>query len=182
MANTLSPSARVVINLIQDYLQSRLVYYLTNLHIKPRSIWLSRHGESEFNLEGKIGGDANLSERGERYAKLLPELVKRSGLPKDAPLTIWTSTLKRTSQTAQHLQKELGWEKLQWKALDELDSGVCDGMTVCVPDGRLSIGSVTLTLNDSIKRLLKSTPKTSKLAMMTSIITDIVVVSPTAMS
>lgn len=33
---------RVVINLIQDYLQSRLVYYLTNLHIKPRSIWLSR--------------------------------------------------------------------------------------------------------------------------------------------
>jgi len=61
---------------------------------------------------------------------MLPELVKSSGLPKDAPLTIWTSTLKRTSQTARHLQKELGWEKLQWKALDELDSGMCDGMTV----------------------------------------------------
>jgi len=61
---------------------------------------------------------------------MLPELVKRSGLPKDAPLTIWTSTLRRTSQTAQYLQNELGWEKLQWKALDELDSGVCDGMTV----------------------------------------------------
>jgi len=27
------------------------------------------------------------------------------------------------------LHEELGWEKLQWKALDELDSGVCDGMT-----------------------------------------------------
>ncbi|KAL2441401.1 Fructose-2,6-bisphosphatase [Exophiala dermatitidis] len=120
---------RVVINLIQDYLQSRLVYYLTNLHIKPRSIWLSRHGESEYNLEGKIGGDANLSERGQRYAKMLPDLVRRSGLPKDAPLTIWTSTLRRTSQTAKYLQQELGWEKLQWKALDELDSGVCDGMT-----------------------------------------------------
>jgi len=118
--------------MIQDYLQSRLVYYLTNLHIKPRSIWLSRHGESEFNLGGQIGGDANLSERGERYAKLLPELVKRSGLPKDAPLTIWTSTLKRTSQTAKYLVEELGWEKLQWKALDELDSGVCDGMTVSI--------------------------------------------------
>jgi len=125
-------SARTVINMIQDYLQSRLVYYLTNLHIKPRSIWLSRHGESEFNLGGQIGGDANLSERGERYAKLLPELVKRSGLPKDAPLTIWTSTLKRTSQTAKYLVEELGWEKLQWKALDELDSGVCDGMTVSI--------------------------------------------------
>lgn len=118
--------------MIQDYLQSRLVYYLTNLHIKPRSIWLSRHGESEFNLSGQIGGDADLSERGERYAKLLPELVKQSGLPKDAPLTIWTSTLKRTSQTAKYLVEELGWEKLQWKALDELDSGVCDAMTVSI--------------------------------------------------
>ena len=35
-------SHQVVINQIKDYLQSRLVYYLTNLHIKPRSIWLSR--------------------------------------------------------------------------------------------------------------------------------------------
>ncbi len=33
---------RVIVNQIQDYLQSRVVYYLMNLHIKPRSIWLSR--------------------------------------------------------------------------------------------------------------------------------------------
>ena len=67
--------------------------------------------------------------RGERYAKLLPDLLRKSGLPKDAPLTIWTSTLKRTGQTARYVQEELGWEKLEWKALDELDSGSCDGMT-----------------------------------------------------
>lgn len=34
--------SQVVINRIQDYLQSRVVYYLMNLHIKPRSIWISR--------------------------------------------------------------------------------------------------------------------------------------------
>lgn len=34
--------SKVIINQIQDYLQSRVVYYLMNLHIKPRSIWLSR--------------------------------------------------------------------------------------------------------------------------------------------
>jgi len=34
--------AHVIINQIKDYLQSRVVYYLMNLHIKPRSIWLSR--------------------------------------------------------------------------------------------------------------------------------------------
>ena len=36
---------QVVINYIKDYLQSRIVYYLMNLHIKPRSIWLSRVGQ-----------------------------------------------------------------------------------------------------------------------------------------
>jgi broad specificity phosphatase PhoE len=44
-------------------------------------------------------------------------------------VTIWTSTLKRTIQTARHLAAETGYDKLEWKALDELDSGVCDGLT-----------------------------------------------------
>ncbi|TAQ88595.1 hypothetical protein B7494_g3065 [Chlorociboria aeruginascens] len=117
---------QVIINRIQDYLQSRVVYYLMNLHIKPRSIWLSRHGESEYNLSGKIGGDANLSARGEAYARKLPELVLRS-VGDNRPLTVWTSTLKRTIATARFLPKE--YNQLQWKALDELDSGVCDGLT-----------------------------------------------------
>ncbi|RAL08568.1 putative vacuolar morphogenesis protein AvaB [Aspergillus homomorphus CBS 101889] len=119
----------VIINQIKDYLSSRLVYYIQNLHIKPRSIWLSRHGESEYNLTGKIGGDSNISERGEAYAKALPGLLKKSGVPPNTKIVIWTSTLKRTIQTARHLAAETGFEKLEWKALDELDSGVCDGLT-----------------------------------------------------
>jgi 6-phosphofructo-2-kinase/fructose-2,6-biphosphatase 2 len=119
---------QVIINAIQDYLQSRVVYYLMNLHIKQRSIWLSRHGESMWNVSGQIGGDADLSPRGELYAKKLPELVRQSfGAEGAHPLTVWTSTLKRTIATARHLPAE--WNQLQWKALDELDSGVCDNMT-----------------------------------------------------
>jgi broad specificity phosphatase PhoE len=38
---------------------------------------------------------------------------------------VWTSTLKRTIQTAGYLP----YPKLTWKSLDELDAGVCDGMT-----------------------------------------------------
>jgi 6-phosphofructo-2-kinase/fructose-2,6-biphosphatase 2 len=41
---------QVIINKIQDYLQSRVVYYLMNLHIKPRSIWLSRVSFSNINM------------------------------------------------------------------------------------------------------------------------------------
>ena len=104
-----------------------------------------QHGESQYNVEGKIGGDSPLSERGWRYAKALPALILDN--IGDAPLTVcvpsasftsyspslmclslmqvWTSTLQRTIQTAQ----ELPYNKLTWKSLDELDAGVCDGMT-----------------------------------------------------
>ncbi|KAL2811670.1 hypothetical protein BJX63DRAFT_422212 [Aspergillus granulosus] len=119
----------VIINQIKNYLESRLVYYIQNLHIKPRSIWLSRHGESQYNLTGKIGGDSSISDRGEAYAKALPGLLRKSGVPPNTKLVIWTSTLKRTIQTARHLAAETHYEKLEWKALDELDSGVCDGLT-----------------------------------------------------
>jgi len=83
-----------------------------------------------YNLSGRIGGDADLSPRGHQYAKMLLDLVMNSKSPDDKvdeghPLTVWTSTLKRTAQTARYLP----YEKLSWKALDELDSGVCDGLT-----------------------------------------------------
>ncbi len=118
-------SQQVIVNKIETYLESRIVYYVMNLHIKPRCIYLSRHGESMYNLEGKIGGDADLSERGFKYAQKLPELVKQLAGEDHKKLTVWTSTLKRTQQTAQHLP----YNQLQWKALDELDAGACDGLT-----------------------------------------------------
>ncbi|CCE61367.1 hypothetical protein TPHA_0A02860 [Tetrapisispora phaffii CBS 4417] len=112
-----------IINRIKTYSESRIAFYVMNLHLKPRCIYLSRHGESVYNVEQKIGGDSCLSERGLKYAQKLPELVTANA--GDANLTVWTSTLKRTHETAQYL----AYKKLQWKALDELDAGICDGMT-----------------------------------------------------
>jgi broad specificity phosphatase PhoE len=50
------------------------------LHKQVLSQALTRvqHGESMLNLEGRIGGDATLSHRGEEYALKLPELVRES--------------------------------------------------------------------------------------------------------
>lgn len=115
--------SQYIINRIRGYLESKIVAYLMNLHIRPKRIWFSRHGESMFNVQGKIGGDADLSPRGQQYAAKLPDLIKRE--LGDRPLTVWTSSMKRTIQTAQNLK----YPKLHWKALDELDTGVCDGMT-----------------------------------------------------
>lgn len=74
-------------------------------------------------MEDKIGGDADLSSRGQMYAARLPDLIKEH--VGDRPLTVWTSSMKRTIQTA----SQLPYPKKSWKALDELNTGVCDGMT-----------------------------------------------------
>jgi 6-phosphofructo-2-kinase/fructose-2,6-biphosphatase 2 len=123
---------QVIINQIQDYLQSRVVYYLMNLHIKPRSIWLSRVCTSSVsyrnanNINSMVSRNTTSAVRLEvtAYAHALPALVAKSA-GDTRVLTVWTSTLKRTIQTARFLP----FEKLEWKALDELDSGVCDGLT-----------------------------------------------------
>merc|ERR1712156_1149022 len=54
--------------------------YSRNLDIpEGRTIYLSRHGESEYNLEDRIGGDSNLTPRGQQYAKSLGLYMKTAG-------------------------------------------------------------------------------------------------------
>ncbi|KAF9924694.1 Fructose-2,6-bisphosphatase [Linnemannia zychae] len=116
--------SQVIVNRIQGYVQSRVVYYLMNLRIAPRNIYFSRHGESLFNVMGLLGGDSELSARGKQYARALPDLLA-THIPNADQLTIWTSTKKRTIATARHLPNK----KLAWKALDELEAGKADGLT-----------------------------------------------------
>jgi len=35
-----------------------------NIHVTPRTIYLTRHGESELNVQQRIGGDSPLSPNG----------------------------------------------------------------------------------------------------------------------
>lgn len=60
---------RFLVNRVQDHIQSRIVYYLMNIHVQPRTIYLCRHGENEHNLQGKIGGDSGLSSRGKKVGE-----------------------------------------------------------------------------------------------------------------
>ena len=39
------------------YLRMRLVQFLSTIHTTPHVIYLTRHGQSEYNLLGKIGGN-----------------------------------------------------------------------------------------------------------------------------
>ncbi|XP_054036953.1 6-phosphofructo-2-kinase/fructose-2,6-bisphosphatase 2 isoform X8 [Rissa tridactyla] len=113
---------RFLVNRVQDYIQSKIVYYLMNIHVQPRTIYLCRHGESEYNLVGKIGGDSGLSPRGKQFSQALKKFIEEQEI---VDLKVWTSQLKRTIQTAE----SLGVTYEQWKILNEIDAGVCEEMT-----------------------------------------------------
>lgn len=114
---------QVVLNRIHGYLPARLVPLLMNMHLTPHPIWLTRHGESVFNEKGLLGGDSDLTPRGEDYAKSLAAFVRRRAGGEN--VSVWTSTLRRTIQTARPFTQD----HVAWRALDEIDAGVCEGMT-----------------------------------------------------
>jgi len=114
---------KVVVHGIDGTILSRAVVFLMNLRTRRRTVWLVRHGESVFNVEDRVGGDSDLSPRWRAFAKSLAAFMDtRRG---EEPITVWTSRLKRTMQTAELLPEQ----PTAYRALDEIDAGECDGMT-----------------------------------------------------
>ncbi len=66
---------KVVSHQIRGFLSAQTVYYLLNFNLSPRQIWITRHGESIDNVNGKIGGDSHLSENGDKYARALTRFI-----------------------------------------------------------------------------------------------------------
>lgn len=113
---------RVVVNEIRGYFPSRIVFFLSNLHITPRRIVLLRHGESQFNLERRIGGDPPITDRGWAFASRFAQWAQQNitSTPQ-----VWTSTLRRTIDTASRCP----WPKVALRNLDEIDAGLFDAWT-----------------------------------------------------
>eukprot|EP00092_Neocalanus_flemingeri_P038977 GFUD01042431.1.p1 GENE.GFUD01042431.1~~GFUD01042431.1.p1 ORF type:complete len:237 (-),score=52.65 GFUD01042431.1:128-838(-) len=86
-----------------------------------RTIYLSRHGESNNNLYGKIGGDAGLSQQGWLYAKALFNFFQSRHIS-----GIWTSQLKRTHQTTKYLACP---KIIVETGINEISAGDHDSMT-----------------------------------------------------
>jgi len=87
-----------------------------------RTLYLTRHGESLNNLYGRIGGNAKLSERGEKYARALADFVARLKLQDSE---VWVTQYQRTQQTARHLPGP----HLVMPELGEIQAGAHDGLT-----------------------------------------------------
>jgi len=96
-----------MVNNIQGYLQSRIVFFLMNIHNRFRSIYFARSGQSL--IEHSYKADADLSPAGWEYAERLKEfflerraksLEQRGHNPQERKLVIWTSTHRRSAHTA----------------------------------------------------------------------------------
>ncbi|KAI8977104.1 6-phosphofructo-2-kinase-domain-containing protein [Mycotypha africana] len=123
-----------IVNNVMGYLQSRIVYYLMNLHIHPRTVYFARCGNSLNDNSYKA--DANLSPEGEIYAEKLTEFMlayhkeKYSKVPAEEkrPLTVWTSTQKKALETAIPFVNA-GVPVRQQSVLNQLNPGESDGLT-----------------------------------------------------
>ncbi|XP_017893458.1 6-phosphofructo-2-kinase/fructose-2,6-bisphosphatase-like isoform X1 [Ceratina calcarata] len=107
---------------VSGHVETSVLGYLGSIGIKPHTLYFSRHGESEYNVLGKVGGDAVLSPRGERYAQALATKFNAMRIP---DLRVLTSRLRRTIATARGVEAP----QEHVAALNELHAGVCEGLS-----------------------------------------------------
>jgi len=94
-------------------------------------IYIARHGETTWNVEGRIQGrsDPDLSPKGHAQSLALVEQLK------DTPLSaIYTSTLKRSILTAQPIASHLGLPIERRSELDEIAFGILEGRLFSLDD------------------------------------------------
>lgn len=103
--------------------EDRIRDFLVTPYIKH--LYLIRHTETFYNLEDRIGGDSELTPRGQAQA----DALARHFCGRRIPL-IFTSALRRTIQTAEpicRMQKHCRIVSL--RDFNEINSGICDRMT-----------------------------------------------------
>nr|XP_040239996.2 6-phosphofructo-2-kinase/fructose-2,6-bisphosphatase-like isoform X2 [Anopheles coluzzii] len=112
---------------VRGAIQTAILGVLASPVIRQQTFYFSRHGESEYNVLGRIGGDADLSPRGMKYADRLARQLGGPGSAPDSPRpkVIWTSELRRTIHTVHNIPGP----RAAIKDLNEINAGICEGLT-----------------------------------------------------
>jgi len=125
---------------VRDVQLLAIVKFLTHVHASGRTVYLTRHGQSEYNVLKKIGGNPGLTDKGRAYARWLGRFAATEICDRGRrPARLWTSTMRRAVQTAECVPHDVvdrgdgtPWTQMQHRAsrnLDELYAGDCEGMT-----------------------------------------------------
>ncbi|KAI0490911.1 6-phosphofructo-2-kinase-domain-containing protein [Xylaria cf. heliscus] len=126
-------------NVSFNYLSHRIVFYLTNTHIKTRATYFVRAGAAQG--EESYKADAPLSEEGIRYSQVMAETLLKHREQEHAALvaqggttvpmrqlTVWCSTRVRTLQTADAF-KGRGFKVRQRTQMSQINPGVCERLS-----------------------------------------------------
>ncbi len=90
-----------------------------------KNLFLIRHGETYANLENRIGGDSDLTDKGREQAWALSRHFLGTPIP-----YIFTSSKKRTLQMAEPMRRTRNDCRLfSFHEFDEIDAGKCEEMT-----------------------------------------------------
>lgn len=89
-----------------------------------RNLYLARHGQTEYNVMDRIGGDSSLTELGHKQASCLGEYFKGHEIN-----YVFTSMKRRSKQTAQYVVDQMkNCTVIPLPEFDEIDAGVCENM------------------------------------------------------
>lgn len=133
---------KVVMHRCAGYLMSQVGFYLSNIHVKPRSIWLTRHAESEEQRKGILGScSGELTRRGRQYCKEMAAFLQRQrkvmldgGEDEGAEILVLMGTVPMHAATLRAVAQGnpdagLGLSAMSSSLLNELDSGDFHGMS-----------------------------------------------------
>lgn len=103
---------KVIAYNIQGFLAAQAVFFMLNFNLADRLIFVARHGESTDNAQGRIGGNAPLSENGKRFAKALYKFVNSMGM-------LWGDSLLtcRPEKRIEFRQNEIAQFSKKWSVI-----------------------------------------------------------------
>mmetsp|Transcript_40707 Transcript_40707/g.94329 ORF Transcript_40707/g.94329 Transcript_40707/m.94329 type:complete len:575 (+) Transcript_40707:170-1894(+) len=133
---------KVVTNRMHGFLRMRIAQFLSTIHTETHTIYLTRHGQSEYNRLGKIGGNSGVTEYGLEYARRLAKFAEETICKEDGAnankARLWTSSMRRTNETSQFIEHpEVDADGDNWlqmshrvyRNLDEIFAGEYEGLT-----------------------------------------------------
>jgi len=95
---------------------------------RETNIYLARHGETEYNRCNQIQGrgiDASLNDTGIQQAQAIARHLQDISIQQ-----IFSSSLKRSRQTAETIAKQQRLDILAYRDLDEMDFGILEGKPI----------------------------------------------------
>jgi broad specificity phosphatase PhoE len=143
---------KVIMCCCSGYLTSNIGFYLSNIHINPRKIWLMRHSETEAQRRGQLGSVSDLiTSSGKRFCREVAKHVhnailsmKDAGEDEGADAIVLTGTAPVHNATfngfkvasvsdgvpgAQAAATVGRLPVMSTSLLNEIDGGDCNGMS-----------------------------------------------------